>query len=81
MDIVASSQMNFHTGIIISTVNIQSHAILVPETVIVIIPGPELGVIPVIILLHHNIIVPVKTNTKVIQEAKIQLDKIKLLAN
>ena len=58
--------MDFHTSIIISTINIQGHAVLVPETVIVIIPGPELGVVPVISLLHHNIIVSVKTNAEVI---------------
>ena len=58
--------MDFYTSILISTTNIQSHAILVHETVIVIIPGPELGVVLIISLHHHNIIVSVKTNAEVI---------------
>ena len=71
----------FNTSIRVSSLHVQCNTVLVPETVIVIIPGPELGVVLVISLHHHNIIVSVKTNTKVIQEAKIQLYKIKLFAN
>ena len=69
----------FNTSIRVSSLHVQCNTVLVPETVIVIIPGPELGAVSVIILLHHNIIVPVQTNTKVIQEAKFNLIKLNYL--
>ena len=54
------------TSIFISPTDVQSHAILVLEAVIVIIPFPELGVVPVITLFHHNITFPVETNAKIV---------------
>ena len=54
------------TSIFIPPTDVQGHAVLVPEAVVVIIPGPELGVVPIIPLLHHNIAIPVETNTQIV---------------
>ena len=57
------------TCIIISIENVQSHPVSVLETVIVIIPGPELRVVSVIRLLHHNIVVSIETEAEMVQVA------------
>ena len=64
------------TSIFISPTDVQGHAVLVPEAVIVIIPGPKLGVVPIIPLFHHNITIPVETNAKIVKEAEQKLKNI-----